>query len=114
MLSRFRKYWAGLGRGRPGSRFQDQFDAERKKQKSPAGRIVRTVGGLLLIPVGVLFLAIPGPGLVVIALGAVLIAREFGFAARLLDATELRGRKTWKWAEGRWRRLAKARRVVTR
>jgi len=44
----------------------------------------------------------------------VLIAREFRFAARFLDALEVRGRKAFDWARRRWRRLVKARREATR
>lgn len=114
MLTRMKKYWAELQKGRAGSRFQDQYDKEQKKEKSPAGRIARVVAGVLLFPIGVFFLAVPGPGLLVIALGAILIAREFRFAAKVLDAIELRGRAVWKWVQRRWRQLVKARRAVTR
>ena len=114
MLKRLKKSWADLKRGRPGSRFEDQYDEQRKGKKSSVGRVLRIIGGLILFPVGVFFLAVPGPGLVVIGIGAVLIAREFRFAARILDSFEVRGRKVFGWAQRRWRRLVKARRAVTR
>jgi hypothetical protein len=112
MLRRFKEYWSDLKSGRPGSRFQDQHNENRRDSKSGIGRILRVIGGVLLFPVGVFFLAVPGPGLLVIALGAVLIAREFRFAAKVLDKLEVRGRKAWKWAQQRWRRLVQARRKV--
>jgi uncharacterized protein (TIGR02611 family) len=111
MFEEFKREWAQLKRGRPGSRFVDQHDKERK-QKSPVGRVVRIVVGVLLFPIGVVFLAIPGPGLLVIAVGAILIAREFKFAARLLDIIEVRGRKLMSWTQRRWKRLVQARRKV--
>ena len=114
MFTRLKNSWADLKRGRPGSRFEDQYDEQRKGKKSPAGRVLRILGAVILIPVGVFFLAVPGPGLVVIGIGAVLIAREFRFAARFLDALEVRGRKAFDWAQRRWRRLVKARRAATR
>ena len=115
MFNSLRKSWADLKRGRPGSRFEEQYDEQRRdKTKSPIGRVLRIIGGLLLIPVGVFFLAVPGPGLLVIAVGAVLIAREFRFAARFLDAFEVRARKTFAWARRRWQKLVKARRAVVR
>ena len=114
MLTRLKKYWQSVENGRPGSRFQEQYEKERKKHKSPAGRVLRIAAGALLIPVGLFFLAVPGPGLVIIALGAVLIAREFRFAAIILDWIEVRGRQVFKWARERWQRLVRARRSVTR
>ena len=114
MISAFKEFWTNIKKGRPGSRFQDQYDEARKERRSRIGRVARIVAGLLLFPVGVFFLAVPGPGLLVIAFGAVLIAREFRVAAVILDAVEVRGRKIWKWAQRRWRQLVKSRRAVTR
>jgi hypothetical protein len=112
MFDGLKREWTQLKRGRPGSRFAEQHDKERKKGKSPAGRVARIIVGLLLFPVGVVFLAIPGPGLLVIAIGAILIAREFKFAARLLDVVEVRGRKLTTWSQRRWKQLVQARRKV--
>ena len=114
MFNRLKESWADLKRGRPGSRFEDQYEEQRKARKNPIGRALRIIGGGLLIPVGVFFLAVPGPGLIVIGIGAVLIAREFRFAARFLDTFEVHVRRAWKWLQARWRRLVKARRTVTR
>jgi hypothetical protein len=114
MLKRMKQYWTELKHGRPGSRFQGQYERNRREQKSGFGRVLRILAGAALIPVGVFFLAVPGPGLPVIALGAILIARELRLAARLLDWLELRLRPAWKWAQQRWKRLVKARRTATR
>ena len=112
MFKELKREWAQLKKGQPGSRFQDQFDRNQREKKSNFGRVLRVAAGLILLPVGLFFLAVPGPGLVIIAVGAVLIAREFGFAARLLDAVEVRGRKLITWTQRRWQRLVKARRKV--
>ena len=93
MLKRLKEYWNELKRGQPGSRFQDQHDKERKEARSTVGRVLRIIAGVVLIPVGVFFLAVPGPGLLVIALGAWLIASEFRVVAAALDALELRIRR---------------------
>ena len=114
MLKRLKAYWSDLRRGKPGSRFQDQYERNRQEQKGPVGRVLRIVAGVALIPVGLFFLAVPGPGLLIVGMGAVLIAREFGFAARLLDTLELRARRAWRWAQRRWRQLVKARLEATR
>jgi hypothetical protein len=112
MFKKLRHEWSQLKRGKPGSRFQGQFDRNQREKKSNIGRVFRVVAGVVLLPVGLFFLAVPGPGLVIIALGAVLIAREFGFAARFLDAIEVRGRKIITWTLRRWKRLVQARREV--
>lgn len=104
MFERMKRDWNSLKRGRPGSRFQEQYDKGRREARRDAGRVLRIIAGLILFPVGVFFLAVPGPGLLVIGAGAVLIAREFRFAAKALDAFELRVRHAWRWARTRWRR----------
>lgn len=115
MLERLKDYWSELRRGRPGSRFQEQYEKERREHISPASRILRLSVGLILLPIGVFFMAVPGPpGLVVIAIGAALIAREYGVAARFLDAVELRGRQVYKGIRRLWRRLVSARREAVR
>lgn len=112
MFKELKHEWSQLKRGKPGSRFQDQFDRNQREKKSNIGRVLRVVAGLILLPIGLFFLAVPGPGLVIIAIGAVLIAREFGFAARFLDAVEVWSRNVITWTQRRWERLVKARRKV--
>jgi hypothetical protein len=114
MLNGLKQEWAQLKRGKPGSRFKGQFDRNREEASNGFGRALRVVVGVLLLPVGVFFLAVPGPGLVVIAIGAVLIAREFRWAATTLDALEVRGRRVAKWVRGKWRQLVRAHRAVSR
>ena len=114
MLTRLKKYWSSLKQGHPGSRFREQYEKERRKQKSTVGRVLRIAVGFILMPIGLFFLAVPGPGLLIIGLGAVLIAREFRFAAIALDRIEVRGRQVYKWAKQRWQRLVRARRAISR
>ena len=114
MLKNIKKSWSSLKHGRPGSRFQDQYEKEHQKQKGAFGRVLRIGAAVLLIPIGMFFLAVPGPGLLFIGLGAVLFAREFRFAAVALDWLEVRGRQAYAWASKRWQRLVRARRAVTR
>jgi len=47
----------------------------------------------------VFFLAVPGPGIPILAVGLALIAQESSTLARGLDRTEVRLRRSWK----RWR-----------
>lgn len=114
MLKRLKTSWADLKSGEPGSRFEEQYDENRKEQKSPIGRALRIIVGAILIPAGMFFLAVPGPGLLIIGLGAVMIAREFRFAAMVLDRFEVWARRVYKRLNKLWRRLVTARRQVTR
>lgn len=114
MFTRLKKYWASLKDGQPGSRFQEQYEKQQRKRKRPIGRALRIAAGVALMPIGLFFLAVPGPGLLIIGLGAAIIAREFHVAAIFLDWLDLRGRKVFKWGKQRWQRLVRARRAVTR
>ena len=48
-------------------------------------RWLRIVVGFLLLPLGVLMLALPGPGWLTIALALAILAGEFVWARKLLD-----------------------------
>jgi uncharacterized protein (TIGR02611 family) len=104
MLEKLKRSWSALKRGRPGSRFQKQYERQRKSPSSPVGRVLRVSAGLIILPVGLFLLPAPGPGFIVVALGAVLIAREFEFAVRLLDGLEVRACQVAGWSKRAWRR----------
>lgn len=56
-----------------------------------AGRLVATtVLGAVLLAAGLVMLVTPGPGLVAIAAGLAVLAREFAWARRLLDRVRRR------------------------
>ena len=113
MLRKLKRSWSSLKRGRPGSRFQEQYDRQRKAGSSTVGRVLRISAGLITLPLGLFLLPAPGPGFIVVAIGAVLIAREFRFAAQLLDRLEPRGRTLVDWAKRTWRR-SRGRRETSR
>jgi uncharacterized protein (TIGR02611 family) len=52
-------------------------------------RPIVTLVGVLLIVVGAALLALPGPGLLVMALGLAVLATEYPAAQRLLDRIKL-------------------------
>jgi len=91
MMQRLRKGWRELKQGKPGRRFQERYE------RSPSARGARkwaTIGiGVLLVLAGIVFLPLPGPGLVIIFVGALLVAEESLSAARLLDWLELKARR---------------------
>jgi hypothetical protein len=84
----------------PGRRFQKRY---RRKTSSERGRLARwacILAGIGLTTVGVFFLAVPGPGIPILAVGLALVAQESKTMARLLDRAEIRLRRQWK----RWTR----------
>ncbi|WP_395693123.1 PGPGW domain-containing protein [Nocardioides sp.] len=64
----------------------DRIDAwaERSRVRAVAVKVGVTIGGPLVILAGVAMLVLPGPGLVVIALGMALMALEYDWARSLL------------------------------
>jgi uncharacterized protein (TIGR02611 family) len=114
MFEQLKRNWKSLKRGQPGSRFQDQYERQRKAQSSRAGRVLRILGGAVLLLLGLFFLPAPGPGFIIVALGGTLLARELKVAAIVLDWLELRGRSVLTWAKRTWQRLVRARRTVIR
>ena len=47
-------------------------------------RIARITGGVLLVLAGILMLALPGPGILTIAAGVVVLAKDIAAAERLV------------------------------
>lgn len=62
---------------------------------------VRWVGvlvvGLALIAAGVVFLVLPGPGLLLIALGVAVLASEFTWAELVLNKGKHFWKRFWSW-----------------
>jgi putative transmembrane protein PGPGW len=80
----------------PGRRFQERY---RRRARSERGRVARcaaVLAGIGLTIVGLFFLAVPGPGIPILAVGLALIAQESVVAARFLDRAEIRLRRWWK------------------
>jgi hypothetical protein len=80
----------------PGRRFQERYRRKHAGNESAWKRCGCVCAGVLLTIVGVFFLAVPGPGIPILAVGLALIAQESKVVARWLDRTELRLRRWWK------------------
>ena len=91
MLARLRKGWRELKQGKPGRRFQERY--ERSPGSHGARKWIVIGGGALLVVAGIVFLPLPGPGLLIIAAGALLVAEESRSAARALDWLERKARR---------------------
>jgi hypothetical protein len=81
---------AGLLRGAPGRRFRALHRVRRGRH--PLLKAATISAGVLLMLLGVLLIATPGPGSLALLLGAGLVASESLAFARALDRLELRVR----------------------
>ncbi|MGH8173247.1 MAG: PGPGW domain-containing protein [Rhodanobacteraceae bacterium] len=88
MFEGLRKQWRVFRADPAGERFQRRY----RRNKARAGLVRKFAiigGGLALVVIGIALLVLPGPGLLLMLLGAGLIAEESQVAARLLDRMDL-------------------------
>jgi hypothetical protein len=88
--------WDRFVHSRPGRRFQQRYRRKRQAKGSAWKRCALVCGGVLLALVGIFFMAVPGPGIPILAVGLALVAQESAAMARLLDRAEIRLRRLWK------------------
>ncbi len=91
LVQSLKKNWRELADSPPGKRFRSRY--ERSATRSGGKRTLTLIAASLLIAAGVVLLVIPGPGSVLIVLGAALLAEASLSVARWLDWAELRIRK---------------------
>jgi hypothetical protein len=96
-MKRWMESLKALRRGRPGHRFQEWHRSQRRRVDG-WGRVLTAFLGLLLVLVGLLLMAMPGPGLLVALVGLTLLGSTSLTVARALDRAEL-------WLGPAWRRL---------
>jgi hypothetical protein len=92
--------WDRFVHSLPGRRFQERY---RRMQHAKGGlwrRCALVCGGIALVLVGVFFMAVPGPGIPILAIGLALVAQESAVMARFLDRAEIRLRRWWKRLRG--------------
>lgn len=104
MFDMLKRSWRQLRSGRPGQRFQSHYEANQRSRRPAWVRPVWIAAGTAVMAFGVVALPAPGPGILVLALGAAMIARESRIAARILDWIELRLHGAWAWAQSAWTR----------
>jgi hypothetical protein len=92
MQSAWRRF-AGLA---PGTRFHTTYVNHKRAKQTKGNRLALMAGGVLLILAGIVALVAPGPGLLMIALGLALIARESERLSRAMDRMEMSLRKLWR------------------
>jgi hypothetical protein len=93
MIGKLKDQWRDLLSAPPGKRFRMRHERRASERKSPAARIGWSVLAIVLIVIGIIWLPLPGPGFVPIALGLALLAQESASVARFCDRAELAIRK---------------------
>lgn len=88
--------WDRFVHSRPGRRFQGRYRRKRQAKGSVWKRGALVCMGIALTLAGMFFMAAPGPGIPILAIGLALVAQESAAMARLLDRTELWLRRLWK------------------
>jgi UPF0716 family protein affecting phage T7 exclusion len=67
-------------------------------------RVAITLAGVVVILAGVAMLVLPGPGILTIVLGLMILGSEFEFARRWVATIKMRTRQALDYARRRWRR----------
>lgn len=89
-MGRFRNLLRHLFRDPPGERFRRHYERQRGDgEEHPALRLFLLVAGVLLVLSGMAMLVLPGPGVLVILLGLMLIAARDRRVAHWLDRSEV-------------------------
>lgn len=99
------RLWDRFVYSRPGRRFREHY--HRVRQAGGAGRWRRlgfVTAGIVFCVVGLFFMAVPGPGIPILAVGIALMAQASKPVARLCDRMEIRIRRLVKRFRDRWNR----------
>jgi uncharacterized protein (TIGR02611 family) len=59
----------------------------RHKERHHLIRVAAAIGGFLVVLLGIVLIPLPGPGLLVVAVGLAVLALEFAWAEHLLEKT---------------------------
>jgi hypothetical protein len=94
MWKSLKQQWCDLKKGRPGHRFQERYERNKKGRadESSLRRWLQPVLGLILFAAGIFFCIFPGPGLPLLLVGAMLLAERSRRMARTMDWAELKAR----------------------
>ncbi len=95
LIGRAKRSWQFFRKSKPGDRFQVRYYRRRQSAPGRLSTFFNIVVGSTLVIVSTLFGWAPGPGLVTLVIGLMLVGGEFLTFARFLD-----------WAEVWLRRLA--------
>jgi hypothetical protein len=99
-----KKAWRKFADRRPGTRFHQMYEEHQRAAKAGWVRVLWVVSGVAILAIGLVALPMPGPGTLIVALGAGLIARESSKLARALDSLEVTLRGWWRRLKARFAR----------
>jgi hypothetical protein len=85
MFTTLRQHWHAFRADPPGQRFQRRYRRRNARRSGVWRKLLVIGGGLALLAIGIVMLVLPGPGLLVILIGALLIAEESLFASQRFD-----------------------------
>ena len=89
MFRKLTQQWKAAAEARPGKRFQARYRQRRDMRASALWTPLYVIVGSALFVLGLTMLVAPGPGLIVLFVGAALVAQESLVVARGLDRTEV-------------------------
>lgn len=89
--------WRDLKCGRPGTRFKQRWRSREQRRRSYFARPLYVTAGIFVFLLGLVLLPAPGPGCVVVFIGAAMVAEESFWVATQLDRIELKGRRLLAW-----------------
>lgn len=101
--------WQQFAAAPPGQRFREHF--KRRQQSQPSAihkRILAMGAGIVIMGLGLVMLIAPGPGILVLLLGATLVAQESFVAAKFMDWADIRVRRLLIRVLRLWRRFSPA------
>jgi uncharacterized protein (TIGR02611 family) len=104
MLRWVRLQWRDLKCGRPGMRFRQRWRGREQRRRSYFSKPLYITAGLFVFLVGLVMLPAPGPGCLVVFVGASMMAEESFWVATVLDRIELKARRALAWAVKSWKR----------
>lgn len=115
MFRKLRRQWKAMTDAKPGRRFQVRYQQRRQMRASVLWTPLYLIVGSALSLLGLTMLVAPGPGLLMLVVGAALIGQESLVVARALDRLEIGLRRLVKTALRLWKRapaVAKAALVI--
>ena len=108
MFRKLQRQWKDLKRGAPGKRFENRYKQRQKERCGLVAKVLYMIAGTALLLAGLVLMPAPGPGIVVVLLGATLLGQESLWAARTLDRIEVALRKALTAALRIWKRASAA------
>jgi hypothetical protein len=106
---KLKQHWREFKRGKPGQRFQDRYEKQRRSRHAKSGwrPFLHIALAIALFLVGVILLFIPGPAFLFLGISAGMMADHSRGMARALDWLEVKSRSVIR-AAGNWWKGASA------